>query len=144
MVENNGLRRGTPIKADSTAYIYRLPNELLHLIFSFLFVLSENVPFPNGADPSFYVNPVVVVRWVCKWFREIASQHPIWLEDSRSDLSDFIPFSSGEFIKSRGKFLETLLDDDDLCSCLRRREDWEFGASADFFAVFNEKKTFPG
>jgi hypothetical protein len=134
----NALQPVAPTEANSTAYICRLPNEVLRMIFNFLFDLGKRSPFPNDADQR-YVSPVVTVRWVCSWFRKIASHHPIWLDDRYSDLSSFLPSVSGKFIKNRGQFLETLLDDDDLCNCLRRREAWEFTASADFLAVTKRK-----
>jgi hypothetical protein len=132
---SNALQPVAPTETNSTAYIYRLPNEVLDMIFNFLFALSKRSPFPKDAHLIVDVSPVLTVRWVCSWFRKIASHNPIWLDDRYSDLSSFVPCISGKLIHNRGPFLEKLLDDDNLCNCLRRRETWEFTASVDFLAV---------
>src|SRR5271163_3151696 len=100
------LRPVTPIRADSTVHIYRLPNELLELIFSFLFASSKYTEFRNDANAPILVPSVLVVRWVCAWFRKLASYHPIWVEGDSSDISNFVPLVDGVSIGNRGKFLE--------------------------------------
>src|ERR1700685_2299367 len=91
-VDVNAIQLATRRGAESTACIYRLPNELLHLIFAFLFVWpGESVPFQPGPRGPVCVKHVLVVRWVCAWFRNIATHHSIWLHRNYSDLSDFVP-----------------------------------------------------
>src|SRR5271155_1855975 len=93
---SNALQPLAPTEAKSGAYIYRLPNEVLHMIFNFLFALGKRSPFPNDALLIVDVGPILTVRWVCSWFRKIASHHPIWLDDRYSDLSSFVPYISGK------------------------------------------------
>ena len=132
--------RPQPSTADqSTAYIYRLPNEVLHLTFTFLFHLDESVAFPHRTNDPVWINPVLIVRWVYAWFRRIASQHPIWLDTRYSDLSALSPcrYNDGEreIVGYTGRFIQVLLDDDLLREYLEQKSRWKFSAPNDFGVV---------
>src|SRR5271170_3459674 len=148
-VEANAIQLAARHGAKSTAYIYRLPNELLHLIFTFLFASQdESIPFQPGPRGPVYVKTVLVMRWVCAWFRKIAIDHSIWLHRNYSDLQEFVPCRYGpplrsrEFIQTREPFLHVLLQDDDLCNCLRPTLEWNFSVFVDFRAVTNRTPSF--
>jgi len=141
----NAIQLAARHGSESTAYIYRLPNELLHLIFTFLFASGdESIPFQPGPRGPVYVKPVLVMRWVCAWFRKIAIDHSIWLRSNYFDLEEFVPrryvppLRSPEFIQTREEFLYVLLEDDAICNCLRRTTEWNFSAFVDFRAVMNK------
>jgi hypothetical protein len=144
-VEANAIQLAARHGAESTAYIYRLPNELLHLIFTFLFASrDESTPFQPGPRGPVYVKPVLVMRWVCAWFRKIATHHSTWLHSNYFDLEESVPcryvppLRSREFIETREEFLYFLLEDDDICNCLRRTTGWRFSAFVDFLVVTNK------
>ena len=131
-----------------TAYIYRLPNELLNLIFTFLFLplLGENALSPIRPNPTttVHVKPILVVRWVSVWFRKVASQHTFWLDNQL----DIIMFLSNygcsplyTFRLPKG-YLEILLDDDDLRNWLQQRLSWNFLRTNDIVGVSEKQPSF--
>jgi len=126
----------------SQAYILGLPNELLSLIFTFLFHSTDAYVSIGPADPNsngtILVDAVLVVRWVCIRFRQIASRHTIWLDDAYTDLAMLFAIGSQyDFkpIKMKQDYIAGLLDDDELCSILRRKSAWQFTTSETFLAV---------
>ena len=144
--EANAIQLAARHGAESTAYIYRLSNELLHLIFTFLFASrDESIPFQPGPRGPVYVKPVFVMRWVCAWFRNLAIDHLIWSRSNYSDLEEFVPrryvppLRSREFIQTREEFLHVLLEDDDIYNCLRGTTEWMFSAVGDFRAVTKKR-----
>jgi len=128
----------------STAYVYRLPNELLQLTFTFLFHQDESVHITQRRSKDrIKVKPVLIVRWVCSWFRSIASQHSIWLDPQYSDLSAIFPCRHGnsgpvdirDVVGYNGKYIEALLDDDLLRHHLKRKSEWKFSAASEMRVV---------
>jgi hypothetical protein len=78
----------TTPKANSTVPpIYRLPNEVLLLIFILVLLPDGNphyanlVPIPPYPTTRGDVKPILVLRWVSIWFRKIASHPTLWLHD---------------------------------------------------------------
>ena len=132
----------------STAYICRLPNELLSLIFTFLFLMPDAIiPIRYYETTTLYVKPSVGLRWVCSWFRKVISHHPYWLED-QFDVVEFLarfynyPGSNPLGPKtSLRNVVETFLDDEDLRSCLQQRSTWDFARADVMFAMY-EKNEF--
>jgi hypothetical protein len=119
----------------SIGYIYRLPNELLHLVFTFLF-LSEDT-WESRSPTAIFGERVLVLRWVCAWFRTIASQHNRWLEDD-FDFQELFPPPKKNRLPAKyviSGSTSTLLDDRTLRSCLGRRSSWNFSSDQVFFAV---------
>src|SRR5271154_2122092 len=119
----NAIQLAAGQTAESTAYIYRLPNELLHMIFNFLFL-------PGPTSPPYYrpsrERPVHVVRWVCAWFRQVASHHKFWLYERNANPASIPLDPSG---------IRIYLGDDVLREWLRHKTIWEFTDVEDFVAV---------
>jgi hypothetical protein len=116
----NAIQLAARQTAESTAYIYRLPNELLHMIFNFLFLSGPDY----WARPR--ETPVHVVRWVCAWFRQVASHHKFWLHERNANLA-WIPLDPSG--------IRIYLGDDVLRKWLRHKTTWEFTHVEDFVAV---------
>ena len=127
----------------SIGYIYRLPNELLHLVFTFLF-LSEDAS-DSGSRTAIFGERVLVLRWVCAWFRTIASQHNRWLEDD-FDFKDLFPPPKEKRLPHKlyiiAGYIITLLDDRTLRSCLGQRSSWNFTSHQAFLAVEERGSSF--
>ena len=129
-----------------TAYIYRLPNELLNLIFTFLFLLEDALcPIRPNPRTTVHVKPILVVRWVSVWFRKVASQHTFWLDDKL----DIIHCLSNEdsspqlhVFKLPSGYLGILLNDNDLRNCLQQRSKWTFYNTNDLIGVLNNDPSF--
>jgi hypothetical protein len=129
-----------------TAYIYRLPNQLLNLIFTFLFLENALCPIRPNPRTTVHVKPILVVRWVSVWFRKVASQHTFWLDDK----IDIINFLSNEYdswprlhvFKLPSGYLEILLNDADLRNCLQQRSKWTFYNTMDLFRVLINDPSF--
>jgi len=128
-----------------SAYIYRLPSELLNLIFTFLFLLGENALSPIRPNPTttVHVTPILVVRWVSVWFRKVASQHTFWLDDELKVI-DFLNNYDCPLYTFRlpSGYLEILLDDDDLCNWLQRRLWWNFARTNVIIGVSEKQPSF--
>ena len=98
--------------------IYRLPNELLLLIFTLVLLPDGNpyhanlVPIPPYS-PRGHVNPILVLRWVSTWFRKIASDPTFWVHDD-FDIRSMLPVVGGKVLKNSAQYIQTLLDDDSL------------------------------
>lgn len=125
--------------ANPKVYIYQLPNEILYLIFTFLFDLFEddNVWVPIQPDNvEVRVHPILNLRWVCVWFRKVATRHTLWLEDSMDIPVSLLNY--GVLDKTTvlyDGFLKTFLYDADLRSSLRERSTWNLSSTEDFSAL---------
>ena len=121
---------------------YQLPNELLHLVFTFLF-LSEDAS-ESRSPTAIFGERMLVLRWVCAWFRTIASQHNRWLKDD-FDFKDLFPRPKKKRLPHEyviGGYITTLLDDRTLRSCLGQRSSWNFSSDQAFFAVQERGSSF--
>ena len=127
----------------STAYILGLPNELLSFIFTFLFhstdaYVSIGRDDTNTTERTILVQPILVMRWVCSRFRQVASRHTIWLDGAYSDLNALFAIGSRysfQRIEMKQDYMAVLLKDDELCSILRQKSAWRFTTSGTFLAV---------
>ena len=145
--ETDRLEPGEIVTTDnqpSTAYICRLPNELLSLIFTFLFLMpTAGIPIRYYETITLYVKPSVGLRWVCSWFRKVVSHHPYWLED-QFDVVEFLPrlynYPLGPKTSLRN-VVETFLNDKDLRSCLQQRSTWDFARADVLFAMYEKNES---
>ena len=133
-----------------TAYIYRLPNELLSLIFTFLFLFENALcPIRSNLKTPIYVKPHLVVRWISVWFRKIASQHIFWLGGDL-DISQFLSNNRSNnsiWDEKPQPFppngcLAILLNDSDLRNCLFQRSRWNFQQPNDLVEVLEKEPSF--
>jgi len=145
--ETNRLEPAEPVTTDSQpsiAYICRLPNELLSLIFTFLFLMpTAGIPIRYYETITLYVKPAVGLRWVCSWFRKVISHHPYWLQD-HFDVIEFLPrfynYPLGPKT-SLGNVVATFLNDEDLRSCLQQRSTWDFARADVLFAMYEKNES---
>jgi hypothetical protein len=105
----------------STAYIDRLPNEVLHRILSLV---------AYSFSPSVYVPPVFILRCVCRRFRMIACELDIWRDDTFN-------ITHGVHLNPLGeiRWLRDVLLDDSLVRCLSRRTQWRFDSIEVFVVI---------
>src|SRR5277367_4057413 len=133
-----------------TAYIYRLPTELLSLIFTFLFLFKNAVaPVRPNPNTTVYIKPQLVVRWVSVWFRKVGSRHMFWHDNdldviqflSNDDIQDLVNGEPPPFKLPNG-YLEILLNDDDLRYSLQHRSGWKFHNPIDLVRLSQKEPYF--
>src|SRR5271170_4724929 len=105
----------------SIAYFERVPNEVLHLILSFVIIQGVLDPHPN-----FECHQLFVLRWVSRRFRMITNQLEIWHADEFNDEFAYIFNCGRSNCLKEAQFLRILLNDPELGRSLSRRTCWEF------------------
>src|SRR5271169_1145101 len=105
----------------STSFIFRAPNEILQLIFSFI----PDAQYFDFYDPYYFerkekhtVAQELILRSVCRRFRAIVNESDFWLA---------LNFRFSSLLKrmlsarEEGVFLMTLFKDRHLVKCLQRK-----------------------
>ena len=123
----------------SEPWILRIPNEILHHIFSLL-RLSAVQPFVkyelNGKE--YEVSQMLVLRSVCRHFRAIVTESNFWCLDSFR-FRDLVPprYVTKDCSRER-EFLKVLFSDENLADSVgRRKTDWTFGSRDEVMAILD-------
>ena len=133
---------------EDLCYILSIPNELLSEIL--LRVVETETPVwaehvrtevlfeQNWPPPS---SPVLVLRAVCRQFRETINHFPFWYQDSFNPL-DLLPEWPGIRPKYGDNFLNSLVDDQNLTTRLGLKSRWEFHTLQAFLTALDRIPAF--
>jgi hypothetical protein len=113
-----------------TCHIDRVPNEILHLILSFVVANLHGSFIIHGSRPR-RVSSVIGVRWVSRRFRTIVNE--CWYDD-HFHITDLFFFDSWT-PRLQARYIRKLLHDDHLVSCLSRKRVWRFKNADTFLAI---------
>lgn len=125
--------------APSPSYINRLPNEILIIIFLFVFcedALDEDGQYRPRPDSNAYVQSILVLRWVSRRFRLLVDGLEIWRRDDVNLVDRFAPHGKHDPVKD-ARILNTLLRDNRLASALSQKQVWRFYDLAAFFTTLS-------
>lgn len=114
--------------APSPSYINRLPNEILIMIFLFVFcedILDEEGQYIPQPDSNAYVQSILVLRWVSRRFRLLVDDLDIWRRDDVDLVERFAPHGKHDPVKD-ARILNTLLLDNRLASAISQKRVWRF------------------
>ena len=117
----------------STCHIDRLPNQILHLILSFVVAnLHDSFIIQVRSMPR-RVSIIIGVRWVSRRFRTIVNELAFWYDD-HFHIAALFTF---DFWRPRlqARYIPKLFHDDQLVSCLSRKRVWRFKNVETFFAI---------
>src|SRR5271170_2131457 len=118
-------------------YIDRLPNEVLHVILSFvatdLYNISNSFRVRSSSRMFTNVRSIIGVRWVSRRFRTIANELAFW-NDDHFDITEFIKLNQWE-PRLQARHIRKLFHDDHLVSRLSRKRGWRFSTVDTFFAI---------
>jgi hypothetical protein len=117
-----------------TCHIDRVPNEVLHLILSFVVAAFNNsflIKSPSGKSTN--VRTIIGVRWVSRRFRTITNELAFW-HDDKFDIANFIHLNKRK-PRLQARHIRKLLNDKNLVSCLSRKRSWRFSNVETFFAI---------
>ena len=115
----------------SIAYFDRVPNEVLHLILSFVTFPPDDIQPCGDPENDLWILPLFVLRWVSRRFRMISNQLEAWREiDISNELS-----SVGRSSLKQAQYLRILLRDDALAENLGRKSHWDIENIDVFFVV---------
>jgi hypothetical protein len=116
----------------SIAYFDRVPNEVLHLILSFVAFPPDDLQPCGDPENGVWILPVFVLRWVSRRFRMISNQLEAWRE---IDISNELSCTFGRNSLEEAQYLRILLRDDALADNLGRKSRWDFENIDVFFVV---------
>jgi len=113
----------------SIAYIDRLPNELLQMIFRIVYEDDSDEEERPGHP---WISRILILRWVSRRFRFVVNDLDIWWSEDfilseQFNLPNWTPFRHAQVVS-------TLLEDKSLVPVLSRRSHWRF-QSVDVFVA---------
>src|SRR5271154_3936080 len=118
----------------STAYINRLPNEILSMIFEIVY--EDDEPYGERFYPplrSGSVASILVLRWVSRRFRFIVNDLDFW-RSCDFDLMQLIELPNPTPFRN-AQFVGTLLKDEGIVFALSPRSSWVFLNLDTFFTT---------
>ena len=111
------------------APILALSHEVISIIFTFLSNHNTEERWPPFNELTMQerllLQPILVVRQVCRHFRAIANTLPFWYSDTFEPVALISNFC-GIYRPRESAFLKSLLMDKGLVTCLRRKRQWSF------------------
>ena len=127
--------------APTASPILTLPNELLRNAFCFLpnpLHTSQHWPKFTSLTRSqrLILQPILVVRQVCRHFRAVANHLPLWYDDA-FELGSLISNFEGGGRLRLSEFVRSLLSDEQLRKCLARKTYWTFHSHSIFSIIFS-------
>ena len=145
-IESNKLKTKPSMASTQNApcLILNLPAEVLSAIFSSLpnpLTTPKRWPKFNSLSPSkrLIIQPVLVVRQVCRRFRAVANDLLFWLDDN-FELCSFVSNFQGPVRES--SFLKAILNDQHLINSLGKRKNWRFSRFSSLCIVFKAVPLF--
>ena len=130
----------TSSRGENPSSILRLPNEILHSILSVFCMTPTN---KWSRNPRMADSPILTARSVCRRFRAIAAELPLWF-DAEFDMFSLRPSPGCNLVETETtKFLAALLADRYLAESLARKTGWYLPNLATVVAVLDNVAEFP-